>query len=94
MSDIVIKDRPELEYYEIEVDGTRAGLAAYEIEDEVIAFTHTEVGDAYGGQGLGSRLIRFALDDARTRGLKVEPTCPFVKTWIGRHEDYQDLLAP
>ena len=93
MSTIVIEDRPELEYYQIDVDGTRAGLAAYEIEGDVIAFTHTEVDDAHEGQGLGSRLIRYALDDARTRGLKVRPVCPFVKTWIRRHEDYQDLLA-
>lgn len=93
MSDVQINDRPELEYYEITVDGTRAGLAAYEIEGNVIAFTHTEVDDAYEGQGLGSRLARYALDDARSRGLKVRPLCPFIKTWIRRHEDYADLVV-
>ena len=93
MSDVQINDRPELEYYEITVDGKRAGLAAYEIEGNVIAFTHTEVDDAYEGQGLGSRLARYALDDARSRGLKVRPLCPFIKTWIRRHEDYADLVV-
>lgn len=93
MSDIQISDQPALEYYQIDVNGARAGLAAYEIDGDVIAFTHTEIDDAHGGQGLGSRLIRHALDDARARGLKVRPICPFVKTWIRRHEDYQDLLV-
>lgn len=93
MIDVQINDRPELEYYEVTVDGTRAGLAAYEIEGDVIAFTHTEVDDAYEGQGLGSRLARYALDDARSRGLKVRPLCPFIKTWIRRHEDYRDLVV-
>ena len=93
MSDITIIDRPELEYYEIDVDGRRAGLAAYELDGNVITFTHTEVDDAYEGQGLGSRLARYALDDARARGLKVRPLCPFIKTWIRRHEDYQDLVV-
>lgn len=93
MNDVVIQDRPELEYYEISVDGRRAGLAAYELVDGVISFTHTEVDDAYEGQGLGSRLARYALDDARTRGLQVRPLCPFIKTWIRRHEDYADLVV-
>lgn len=92
MSDVVVRDRPDLEYYEIDVDGKRAGLAAYELEGGVISFTHTEVDDAYEGQGLGSQLARFALDDARSRGLKVRPLCPFIKTWIRRHADYQDLV--
>jgi uncharacterized protein len=93
VSDITIIDRPALEYYEIDVDGSRAGLAAYELDGDVITFTHTEVDDAYEGQGLGSRLARYALDDARARGLRVRPLCPFIKTWIRRHEDYQDLVV-
>jgi len=93
VSDVVVRDRPELEYYEIDVDGRRAGLAAYEIDGDLISFTHTEVDDAYEGQGLGSQLARYALDDARSRGLRVRPLCPFIKTWIRRHPDYQDLVA-
>jgi len=93
VSEPVIRDRPELEYYEIDVAGRRAGLAAYELDGGVISFTHTEVDDAYEGQGLGSKLARYALDDARSRGLKVRPLCPFIKTWIRRHPDYQDLVA-
>ena len=94
MSEPVIRDRPELEYYEIVVDGKRAGLAAYELAGNVISFTHTEIDDAYEGQGLGSQLARAALDDARARGLKVKPLCPFIRGWIKRHEDYQDLVVP
>lgn len=93
VSDVVIQDRPEHEYYEVSVDGRRAGLAAYELHGTVIAFTHTEVDDAYEGQGLGSRLARYALDDVRARGLTVRPLCPFIKSWIRRHPDYRDLLA-
>jgi predicted GNAT family acetyltransferase len=93
VSEAVVRDRPELEYYQISVDGRRAGLAAYELDGQVITFTHTEVDDAYEGQGLGSQLARYALDDARARGLQVRPLCPFIKTWIRRHEDYQDLVV-
>ena len=59
----------------------------------VIDFVHTEIDDAYEGQGLGGQLARGALDDVRANGQKVIATCPFIKGWIAKHEDYQDLLA-
>ena len=74
MSDVQVSDHPEVERYEISVDGRRAGLAAYELEGDVIAFTHTEI-------------------DARARGLKVRPLCPFIRGWIKRHDDYADLVV-
>jgi len=46
-----------------------------------------------GGKGIGSKLIRGALDQVRLDGLKVIPECPFVKAFIEKHADYQDLLA-
>jgi predicted GNAT family acetyltransferase len=45
-----------------------------------------------GGKGIGSKLIRGALDQVRDDGLKVIPQCPFVKAFIEKHPDYQDLL--
>jgi predicted GNAT family acetyltransferase len=79
--------------YEITVDGTHAGLAAFVERPGVVVFTHTEIDDAFEGQGIGSALARAALDDVRARGLKVNPRCPFIKAWIERHPDYQELVA-
>lgn len=84
-------NRAEAEY-ELTVDGHRA-VAAYQIEGDRIVFTHTVVPPAIEGRGVGSRLIRGALDSARDRGLKVVPQCPFVRAFIERHEEYRDLLA-
>ena len=78
--------------YEITVDGRHAGLAAFAEKDGVVVFTHTEVDPAFGGQGIGGRLAQAALDDARSRGLSVVPLCPFIKGWIDKHPDYQDLV--
>lgn len=79
--------------YEITVDGRHAGLAAVEVHGDVVTFTHTEIDDAYEGQGLGSQLARAALDDVRDKGLRVRPLCPFIKAWIERHPDYQELVV-
>jgi predicted GNAT family acetyltransferase len=78
--------------YEITVDGQHAGLAAFEERPGVVVFTHTEVDDAYEGKGIGGQLARAALDDVRARGLRVVPQCPFIKAWIDKHPDYQDLV--
>ncbi|MEM1268554.1 MAG: GNAT family N-acetyltransferase [Bacteroidota bacterium] len=77
--------------YEIDLDEGLA-MAYFTERGSKIVFTHTEVPQELEGQGIGSRLIRSALDDARERGLKVVPLCPFVKAYIRRHDEYQDLL--
>ena len=86
----VTDNRSEHEF-ELVVDGHRA-VAAYQMEDDTIVFTHTVVPEAIEGRGVGSRLIRAALDSARDRKLKVIPQCPFVAAYIERHPEYRDLL--
>lgn len=79
--------------YEAHVDGELAGFAEYVLDGERIVFTHTEVEDQCEGEGIGSTLARFALDDVRARGgLRVVPRCPFIRAWIDRHPEYGDLV--
>jgi uncharacterized protein len=78
--------------YELTVDGHLAATY-YEISGNVITFIHTEVPPELGGKGIGSQLIKGALDQVRADGLKVIPECPFVKAYIGKHPDYADLLT-
>jgi uncharacterized protein len=87
-----VVDVAEWNRFEIGIDGRRAGLAAYRLSAGEITFTHTEIDDAFAGQGLGGVLVRGALDTARARGLAVLPSCPFVRAWIAKHPDYLDLV--
>jgi uncharacterized protein len=89
MSDIV--NNSEKHRYELTVDG-HVAATYYKIDDGVITFIHTEVPPELGGKGIGSKLIRGALDSVRADGLKVVPQCPFVKAFIDKNPDYQDLL--
>lgn len=91
-SEIAVADRPEADRYEITADGERVGFVSYCLAPEVITFLHAEIDPARKRNGLGSRLVAGALDDARARGLKVRPVCPFVAAYIERHSDYRDLL--
>ncbi len=89
-----VRDVPEESRYEIR-DGDRVlGLAAYQRRGDTTVFTHTEVDPDAGQDGVGSRLVRAALDDVRSKGGSVVPQCPFVRGWIERHQDYADLVVP
>ena len=78
--------------YELSVDG-HVAATYYKLADGVITFIHTEVPPELGGKGVGSKLIRGALDQVRADGLKVIAQCPFVMAFIEKHADYADLLS-
>jgi predicted GNAT family acetyltransferase len=86
---ITIEDNPALSRFEARLDGRLAGFAEYQLTDELIVFTHTEVLPEFEGRGVGSAIAKAALDQVRTAGVrKVLPVCPFIKGWIQRHPDY------
>jgi hypothetical protein len=87
-----VHDNPALERFELEVDGHAAYLY-YRLEPGVITLVHTEVPPALGGRGVGSTLARGALDAIRAKGLKVIAKCPFVAAYMGKHPEFNDLVA-
>lgn len=88
----VVTDNPERGRFEIRSDGELAGFAQYRLKPGQISFTHTEIDDRFEGQGLGGKLVSFALGAARERGLAALPFCPFVRGYIQRHSEYADLV--
>jgi predicted GNAT family acetyltransferase len=90
---VAVADQPAREQYEIELGGERVGRLTYRLAGGMITHRHTEIDPSVGGRGLGSALVRFALDDARARGLTVMPACPFVAAFIVRHPEYEELVA-
>ena len=80
--------------YTASLDGTVIGQAEFLLTTDLVVFTHTEIDPAFEGQGVGSRLVRWALDDARRRGYHVVASCPFVRGYVERHaDDYADLVV-
>ena len=89
MSDV--RDNKAESRFELDVDGHTA-FAYYQLSPGIITFTHTEVPPALGGQGVGSRLAKGALEMARAQKLKVVAQCPFIAAYLGKHPEYQDLI--
>ncbi|KGH44725.1 acetyltransferase [Modestobacter caceresii] len=88
-----VRDAPEDSRYEIRDGEQLLGQAVYQRRGDQVVFTHTEVDSDAEHSGLGSTLVRAALDDVRSKGGTVVPMCSFVRGWIERHPEYRDLVA-
>jgi predicted GNAT family acetyltransferase len=79
--------------YEGWSEGVLAGFAEYQLAKKLIVFTHTEVDPAFEGQGVGSQIAKYALDDVAAKAeYKVMPLCPFIKVYIQKHPEYIKLV--
>mgnify|MGYP003786612021 CR=1 FL=1 len=93
MSEVKVTHNKDEARYEARIDDALAGFIEYRLTDQIIVMSHTEVDPTFEGQGVGSALARFALDDVEADGKRrVLPTCPFIKGWIHKHPEYAKLV--
>lgn len=89
---VSVREARQRSRFEVLVDDEVVGFVVYHEEDGRVAFPHTEVEPQHEGNGLGSELVRVALDTARARGQQVLPYCRFVSSYIAKNPDYLDLV--
>ena len=89
---ITIENNQSAMRFEARHEGQLAFIK-YTLNDNQIVYLHTEVPEAFEGQGIGSSLAKAALEDARSNHLQVVPLCPFVAAYIRKHAEYADLVA-
>lgn len=74
-------------------DGAEAEMTFSKAGEHMIIIDHTEVPDAFRGQGVGVRLVERAVEDARKSGKKILPLCPFAAAQFKRHAEWSDVLS-
>jgi predicted GNAT family acetyltransferase len=90
---VTVRDNPVQSRYEIHDGDQLAGFSDYNLTGSMIAFTHTEIDQAFARRGLAKQLVTEELDDARRRGLAVLPFCPYVRKVIAQNSaTYLDLV--
>jgi predicted GNAT family acetyltransferase len=89
-----ITNNSEKMRYEILIEGELAGFADYIISGDTVTFRHTEIFSQFGGRGLGSSLVEFALNDITSLGKFVAPVCPFVSKAIAKNPEKFLKLVP
>lgn len=87
-----VRDVPEQSRFELSTpDGT--AFIAYHRKQDVLSLDHTEVPESMSGQGIGSALVKGALELIRARNQKVIPRCSFVAHYLEKHPHERELEA-
>ena len=98
--DLSVRNNPDVHRFEAVLpDGSVVGYLAYDTVPTHAAHSggmfvavHTVVEPEVAGNGIASMLARAALDHAREQHLTVIAECSFVRGFIERHPEYQDLV--
>ena len=90
-NDLQISHNEQANRFETTIDG-QTGYISYQDQGNTLIYDHTIVPQALGGRGVGSALVKHALDYARERNKKVVPQCSFVEAYVNKHPEYQDLV--
>ena len=86
------RDNEERSRFELDIDGTVA-FVTYRKSPGAITLVHTEVPPELGGRGVGSKLGRATLDAVRAQGRVLSVQCDFIRSFMTKHPEYNDLLA-
>ena len=89
---LTVENQPDQSRYALLADGELIGVAEYDLRDDAIVFTHTEIDEEKRERGMASDLVQAALDDVRDNSSRrVVASCPYVRRWLQDHPDYQGL---
>lgn len=72
--------------------GAETAVLQYRSAPGQITFLHTDVPKALRGKGVGQRLAHAGLEHAKAEGLRVVVICPFVRSYVEKHPEYQALV--
>lgn len=79
-------------YYLSAPGSEQAEMTFTKVGEGKVIIDHTEVPDAFRGQGAGAALVTRAVEDFRAAGKKVIPLCPFAAAQFRRHPEWADVL--
>jgi predicted GNAT family acetyltransferase len=86
-----VVENSERNRFELSLGGGTA-LVAYRRDGDRLVLIHTEVPEQFAGQGVGSRLAKGVFELIRASGRKAVVRCEFLKGWIAKHHEYDDVI--
>ena len=84
-------DNKTAQQYEFHIDGEIAKVE-YKKKENKIYLIHTEVPKPLGGRGIASQLVKHVLEDIQEKGWYLVVYCPYVKSYLQRHPEWNDQL--
>ena len=86
-----VVENPGQNRFELTLDGGTA-LVAYRRDGQRLVLVHTEVPSQFAGQGIGSKLAKGVFELLRASGRKAVVRCEFLKGWVAKHPEYDDVV--
>jgi predicted GNAT family acetyltransferase len=86
-----VRNNAALSRYELDLEGGTA-FAIYRASPGIVTIVHSEVPVTLRGSGAGSAFVRRVLEEVRRQGLKVVPECGFVRAFMAKNPQFNDLL--
>jgi predicted GNAT family acetyltransferase len=68
-------------------------LVYSQLAPHTLELVHTEVDPKLRGHGVAEALAKAAIEHARTHGLHIVATCPYVQRWLAKHPEHGDLVV-
>ena len=91
---ITLEDGPTKGRYVARIEGLpEAEMTFSRSNPHLVIVDHTGVPDEMRGMGVGKALVERIVHDAREKGFKIIPLCPFARATFERHPDWRDVLA-
>lgn len=88
-----VRHDPDARRFTVTELGHEAYLEYYELPDGAVDYAHTYTPQEVRGRGIATAIIREALEWARANDRTVVPGCPFVRTYVDRHPEYESVIA-
>ena len=79
--------------YVLSKNGLEAEITFSVTTPNLIIADHTHVPEALRGTGAAVSIVHFMVNDARARGIKIVPLCPFVNAIRKKHPEWADVFA-
>ncbi|UFZ05889.1 N-acetyltransferase [Bradyrhizobium ontarionense] len=87
-----VRDNRAESRFELDIEG-RIAFANYRVTPQAVVITHTETPLPLRGRGIGSELVKGALELIRADGRKVIAGCGFVADYLHEHPENRDIMA-
>lgn len=85
---VTVRRDPQQEAFEIRTAADEvAGHAHFRTRGEERIFHHTVVDEKFGGRGIGTALVRGAVEATRAEGVPIVAVCPMVKGFLEKNSE-------
>lgn len=76
------------------VENGMTAFADYRVAGDVMFIDYVESPPALRGTGAAGRLMAGVAGFAKERDLKMHPICGYAASWLHKHTEYRDWMAP